>query len=241
MAEKLVKINLDTGAQTELRLDSNAQSLVSNGELVYFVTHYDLHLMTKYHLNSLGGDDIPVSHSEIAGSRISVNPLNNEIVVGSILDMHRYRIGSAQQVESLQVMDDLGGTWREFTISPDGQQLAVILSDNEDSVLDLDASNMNIANGAWETSPVELHSFNFSFSGAIFAASNGHDLMLFDPISHVQTSTLDIGDRCAVGADVVSGYIDDIHFTTDDKYVVSRNDCNSQNEDRMYIVFRPVP
>ncbi len=241
MAEKLVKINLNTGAQTEVRLDSRALSLGSNGDLVYFVTRYPVHLDILYNLNSMGSDDMPVSHGEIAGSAMKVNPLNNEFIVGSILDVNRYRLDSSGQVESLEVKSDLSGTFREFKISPDGQQLAVILFDENDIVHDLNATDLQAANGAWESSPFELMYFEFSGNGAIFAASNGDDIMLYDPISHVKNSTFDIGDFCAVGLDFNSGHFQELHFTEDDLYLVSRNDCNTQNEDRSFLIFMPVP
>jgi len=233
------KIDLDTGAQTQIGIDGEVKSMAAKADRLYFTT--ESALLKEWDLQSIASDDSITAHGIIKGDLILPNPVSNEIIAvlsaTSPAKVYRYSFDAADSVTEEQMSADLGSNASDLAISSDGVQLAVAAGSGNGAgytIHDISSSDLTVSSGAWDSGAYPT-SADFSDSQPLIAASNGSDLLLFSTIDYTLVETRFTAEALC-GLNYYN--LPKVQFSDDGQHVFAKLDCGFYDEKTVLFFYK---
>jgi len=214
VAAKIVKIEFATNAVTEIMIDGAVESMSGYSTELFFTTE---RYGPVYYLRSLDSNNTTTDHGIVEGNLVAVNPQTGEIIIaerGQTPDtsIHRYEIDTATPGSPAMIketVEHFGANVSEISFSADGFQMAVVSDTGNgvepaNSIFDTNAYNLSTASGEWDIGASPVSSV-FSPLGDTFMATDGSNVLSFDPVTHVLRTSAAVGESsCNSGSPVLS-------------------------------------
>jgi len=239
--DRIVRVDLDTDVQTTISTAGVVGSMSAYGDRLYYTVESGI--AYRWDVHSIGDADLVSTHGTVQGDLIQLNPVTRELVAArtgsSPASIYRYSFSAIDLLVEEQFSRDLGSNVRDLAISKDGLHLAALAGGGNGAgytVHDIQASDLTVSNGAWDTGNYPTAG-DFSDSGELFAASNNDDLFVFDANAYtVIKEHVTFDSHCGL-----SYYeLNEVLFSEDDQHIFTKLECGFDNQ-RSVVFFYQKP